>query len=931
MRAYILCAIVNACVADPSKFKVCESSPFCSRFKAWSRLDSRPIRSVQFCNINSDQAASAGLVDFTFTMKSSIESESNYAMTMSLNVASGSFRIIVDDARHSNPRVRYRIPPGDVIVQPKHGRFSEYTYTTSTEKTSINVFDFYSIDVRHDSFTIKVYNKVGDLVQVINSNNIFAFEKYRQNEEEVCPDTGSDPACHPDIDSSGAWMDQFGTFKDIKKYGPSLVGIDVEHYDAVSVHGLPEHTTDFTLPFSTDFRFYNSDVFEYPLNSGSALYGSIPLLTSLHTQGSVSAVLWLNPSDTFVSLEKSASGISSVWTSETGVLDIAILVGPTPADVLQQYHYLTGLPTLPPIFALGYHQSKWGYKSQKKVMWISKKFIKERISMDVVWLDIQYTDGKKYFTWDPLRYGDPTKLISSISEDERKLVTIIDPHIKVDHSYSVFMNLFKRDYFVKEGLGEIFVGQCWPGYSAYPDFTRSDVRQFWGSLYSYDSFHGTSSDVWIWNDMNEPSVFDGPEMSLPRSVIHHNNIEHREIHNLYGMYYHRSTYEGLLQRENLAVPLRPFVLSRSFFLGSHRFGPIWTGDNDSKWSHLQASIPMLLSLSISGMSFSGADVGGFFGNPTKELYIRWHQAAASFYPFYRCHAHLDSKNREPWTFDPETTMLVRQAISLRYMLLPYWYTQFALYAIEGLPIIRPMWFDHMLIDPSTFNNVELSTILERQIMIGDRVLVRPVVEEGVSSVSIYLPDATSWWYTLNGSHVYQGGQTVDYSVTIATVPVFVKSGTILPLKKKRRMSTKKMKTDPYTFRIYEHVGSDGSRPFGSLYMDDETTMDYVMNEKYSLFQIELVDNNLVFTKTKGGEEGPREPGNYRVEIINREKSQRAQKRYDDGSPCIIYIALVGTVWIAWLMHRHHRWRFRFILTSIQEQLLVLVGNDRRDN
>lgn len=304
---------------------------------------------------------------------------------------------------------------------------------------------------------------------------------------------------------------------------------------------------------------------------------------------------------------------------------------------------------------------------------------------------------------------------------------------------------------------------------------------------------------------------------------------------------------------------------------------------------------MLLSLSISGMSFSGADVGGFFGNPPKELYIRWQQAAAAFYPFYRCHAHLDSKYREPWTFDSETTNLVRDAINLRYMMLPYWYTLFGLYALDGLPIIRPMWFDHMSSDRSTFDDPKLAKILEKQIMVGDSVLVRPVVEEGISVVSVYLPLSGSWWYTFDGSQKFQGGQTIEFPVTISTIPIFVKSGTILPLKKQIRLSTRRMKNDPYTFRVFENIASEDSStpPSGYLYTDDEKTMDYVLNENYLFSRVEFTRREeLMFTKIAGKRESA-EPVIDSIEIVNQDGLRVVRKGYDYGRNFYLIFSLVG--------------------------------------
>jgi alpha 1,3-glucosidase len=227
--------------------------------------------------------------------------------------------------------------------------------------------------------------------------------------------------------------------------------------------------------------------------------------------------------------------------------------------------------------------------------------------------------------------------------------------------------------------------------------------------------------------MNEPSVFTGPEITMFKDLIHFNNTEHRDVHNIYGMLQHRATYEGHLLRSNGRD--RPFVLSRAFFSGTQRYGPIWTGDNFARWDHLKASVPMLLSLGIGGLPFVGADVGGFFGNPEPELLVRWYQVGA-FQPFFRAHAHIETARREPWLFGDEVTGLIRKAVRERYRNLPYIYTLHAQAHFDGTPIMRPMFYE--------FNDAR-TLDLDDQYMLGSAYLVKPVSEPSTSSIDVYLP------------------------------------------------------------------------------------------------------------------------------------------------------------------------------------------------
>ena len=290
------------------------------------------------------------------------------------------------------------------------------------------------------------------------------------------------------------------------------------------------------------------------------------------------------------------------------------------------------------------------------------------------------------------------------------MVAIVDPHMKRDANYPIHAEASRLGFYVRNKDGGEFDGWCWPGSSSYLDVVSPVVRSWWAGKFSLSQYAGSTRHLFIWNDMNEPSVFNGPEVTMPKDNLHVGGVEHREVHNLYGLYFHAGTALGLkvsLSRLSARLRLacfvfllvyfsskkpapitrlaqspkergggkeRPFVLSRAFFAGTQRQGPIWTGDNAAEWSHLRVSLPMLLSAGVAGITFSGADVGGFFGNPDPELLTRWYQVGA-FYPFFRGHAHLETRRREPWLFGEPYTSHIRAALRARYTLLPYIYTQ----------------------------------------------------------------------------------------------------------------------------------------------------------------------------------------------------------------------------------------------------------------
>jgi alpha 1,3-glucosidase len=313
--------------------------------------------------------------------------------------------------------------------------------------------------------------------------------------------------------------------------------------------------------------------------------------------------------------------------------------------------------------------------------------------------------------------------------------------------------------------------------------------------------------------MNEPSVFNGPEVTFSKDVVHLNGFEHRDVHNIYGISHVNATYHGHLARSN--GERRPFILTRSAFAGSQRYGAIWTGDNTAEWSHLKASVPMLLSLSVSGMSFCGADVGGFFKNVDTELYVRWYQAAA-YQPFFRSHAHIDTKRREPWLFGDEALGLIRDAIHSRYTLLYYWYTLFYLNEKTGVPPMLPLW--------ANFPNDTSLFAIDDEHMVGKAILVKPITEAGAASVDVVFPGADELWYDIKSMKTYEGGSKKTFvDITLATVPVFQRGGTIGPYKFRLRRSSAQMADDPFTLVVTLNKAGTAQ---GELYFDDTLSFNY---------------------------------------------------------------------------------------------------------
>eukprot|EP00842_Homolaphlyctis_polyrhiza_P006207 jgi/Hompol1/6588/HPOL_000454-RA len=654
---------------------------------------------------------------------------------------------------------------------------------------------------------------------------------------------------------SNLWEEDFAAKTDSKPRGPSSFGLDISFPGSSNGYGLPEHASGFSLKttrgkdaeYTDPYRLYNLDVFEYELDNPMALYGSVPFMMS-HKPGLSAAVLLLNGAEMWVDIEKtkgsgsklqmsnyepfstkqtSATSVETHWIAESGLVDLFFFLGPTQADIFNSYTDLTGRPVMPQQFAVAYHQCRWNYNTEDDVKAVDAGFDEHDIPYDVLWLDIEHTNGKRYFTWDSAKFPSPMKMQENIALRKRKMVTIIDPHIKKDLDFFVSKQALDKGIFVKNDKGEVFDGHCWPGESNWIDYFNPAGRAFWSSKFAYSEYKGSTPILYTWNDMNEPSVFNGPEITMPKDNLHHGGIEHRDVHNIYGMLFHQSTFEGHLLRSEGKD--RPFVLSRAFFAGTQRYGAIWTGDNFAKWDHLAASVPMLLSIGISGIPFAGADVGGFFGNPSVELLTRWYQVG-SLQPFFRAHAHIDTKRREPWLFGEPYTSIIRDSVRRRYKLLPYIYSLFSEASRSGVPVMRPMMYE--------FPQDEATFAMDDQFLLGSAILVKPVVAIDQTSVDVYLPKASVWYeYETFNRVTADAAAILKYNTeSLATVPIFLRGGSIVPRRDRVRRSSAMMRADPYTLVVA--LDKNGAAA-GSLYVDDGATFAFQDGEYiYTTFTFE---------------------------------------------------------------------------------------------
>ena len=465
-------------------------------------------------------------------------------------------------------------------------------------------------------------------------------------------------------------------------------------------------------------------------------------------------------------------------------------------QLINRYLRLTGLPPMPPKWALGYHQSRWGYKTEKDIRDVVREFKVRDLPLSAVHLDIDYMDGYRVFTVDKNRFPDIGALTDELRRDGIHLVPILDVGVKIDSEYDLYKDGLENDVFCKTPKGVPVKGRVWPGWCVFPDFLSEKGRSWWTRQYPRLLNEGVSG---FWHDMNEPSAFVAwGEPSLPiqtRYSFEGRGGTHLEANNLYGLLMNQAGFDALKRyRPNR----RPWIVSRSGWAGVQRYAWNWTADVESSWSALRMTLSMLLGLSLSGILFSGSDIGGFSGNPDAELFVRWFQLAA-FTPFFRGHSAVGTKRREPWVFGDEVTDILRGVLHFRYRLMPYVYTTAWQASQYGYPLMRTLFW----------KSAQLSNLLniEDEFYFGDNLLVAPILEPGIQKREVFLPNGL--WYDLWSDRAYQGNQTVVVETSLEKIPVFVREGSVLPMEEEGAL----------VLKIFAPGGENGMEFESTLYSD----------------------------------------------------------------------------------------------------------------
>jgi alpha-glucosidase len=497
-------------------------------------------------------------------------------------------------------------------------------------------------------------------------------------------------------------------------------------------------------------------------------------------------------------------------------MDYYFIQGPAIKDVISSYTELTGRMEMPPLWSLGFQQSRWSYPTEKIVRSIAHGFRSRSIPCDVIYLDIDYMNGYRVFTWDKTRFPEPEKMISDLGKDGFKIIPIIDPGVKADDTYFAAREGLDQGLFAKYPDGVPYKGEVWPSWAYFPDFTLDKTRAWWGEKLAKLMAQGVAG---FWIDMNEPAVWG---RYVPDIVQFHDEgfkADHKKIHNVYALQMAKATREGWKKNSGK----RPFVLTRAGFAGTQRYAAVWTGDNISSDEHLQLACTMPQSMGLSGLSFTGTDVGGFTGMPSANLYVRWMQLG-TFTPFFRAHSIIDTPDKEPWALGETAEKLSREAITMRYRFLPFLYSEFYRSCATGLPIIRPLVLNYQD-DKECYRDDA-----QKAFMIGDHLLVAPVLNEKETVKKLYLPEGKwmGWW----DNKVYEGKRWITVDAPLSRLPLFLREGGVIALQEPLQYIGEK-KLDTMEFAIFPANGASYT-----LYEDEGDGYGY-REGAYSLTKISV--------------------------------------------------------------------------------------------
>lgn len=614
----------------------------------------------------------------------------------------------------------------------------------------------------------------------------------------------------------------------------ATVKSDTGYYEVVKTLAPDEHLyglgdkTGYLDKRGFEYDNWNADNTEPQLEILPNLYKSIPVMLGLKN-GHPYGLFFDNTYKSHFDMGKESDQYY-FYSAVDGNLNYYILGGPTLKAIVRDYTYLTGRTPLPQKWTLGYQQSRWGYSaSQNEVQEIADNLKKYDLPCDAIHFDVDYMDGYRVFTWDKAKYaGNPKAFVTSLKKQGIKVIPIIDPGVKQDPDYSVYAEGVKKGYFVKSPDGQVYINKVWPGNSAFPDFGRPEVRQWWADNGKFLTNMGAAG---IWIDMNEPASFEG---EIPLDVAFSDQdtpSTHKKMHNVYGHNMAKATYAGLKAQQGK----RPYVITRAAYAGTQKYATVWTGDNRSMWPHIQMMVPQLCNLGMSGFSFVGTDIGGFASDTNPELLTRWIEAAI-FSPLLRNHAAMGTRRQEPWVFGEPTLSIYRKYLKLRYHLIPYLYDLFAEETKTGLPVMRPL-----VLNDDTDERVR---DLNDEYMVGDNLLVAPVLTKSTTKRLVYLP-AGQWIDFWNGQEL-TGHQDVVANTPLDKLPLYVRANTLLPW----GPTVDHVSDEPLTAMTFKLYGDEGTYQH---YQDDGADFKY-QNGEFNIYAVQVKTGQVSVTLSHHGYE-----------------------------------------------------------------------------
>ncbi len=714
---------------------------------------------------------------------------------------------------------------GDLKKMSRNGNQFIFETTNGTAKVTIFSDDIYRIEVAKDfqaDFSYAVVLKPQDIKVSFAENN----DRIVLKTATTLLDISRKPVRFIFKTLDGKVINQ-----DDAAFGTTWIGTEVTTFKTLmpgeKFIGLGEKTGNLDRR-GNSFVNWNTDNPRYE-DYTDPIYSTIPFYIGMHS-GLTYGIFFDNSFKSYFNFGASQERFSS-FGADAGEMDYYFINGKSTADIIRNYTLLTGRMQLPPMWALGYQQCRWSYYPDKEVITLAKTFRDKKIPADVLYLDIHHMDAYKVFTWHPERFSNPLQLHKELKGMGFHTAIIVDPGVKIDKGYEAYEDGLKKDMFIKYPDGTPYSGQVWPGWCHFTDYTKPAAREWWGDLCK------TPADIGVegfWNDMNEIATWGQATPSLVEFDWEGHKTTYREAKNVYGMLMARSTFEGAKKALN---GKRPLVITRAGYAGLQRYTSIWTGDNQAHDEHMLLGVRLVNSLGLSGVAFTGYDIGGFGGDATPALFARWISLGA-FCPFYRTHSSFNTKDSEPWSYGEDVEDIARNYINLHYKMLPYIYSLFKEAAVSGIPVQRSLAIDYAQ-DERTFYFA-----YQNQYQFGPAFLVAPCKSTELITKA-FLPKGN--WYYLYNDKPYAGNQEILIEAPLNRLPVFVKAGSIIPIQEVVQNTSE---NPGETLQIHIYKGDEASS--FTYYEDDGLTYNFESGAFYErIISYDPVKNEVVFKPKQG--------------------------------------------------------------------------------